>query len=141
MLELDDKRLLREAALIGGEWVPAQGNAPLAVTDPASGAVVGKVPECGTAMTEAAVAAAGQAWPAWRARTAHERAAILERWHALVLASENDLARILTTEQGKPLAEAKGEIRYAASFIKLSDGTVQRLGQDVEGIFGTKIWK
>jgi succinate-semialdehyde dehydrogenase/glutarate-semialdehyde dehydrogenase len=118
MIELRDKELLREAALIGGEWVPAQGNAPLAVTDPASGALVGEVPECGTALTEAAVAAAAEAWPEWRARTAHERAAILERWHALVLANEDDLARILTTEQGKPLAEAKGEIRYAASFIK-----------------------
>ena len=128
MIEIQDKGLLREAALIGGEWVPAQGNAPLDVMDPATGAVIGQVPECGAALTEAAVAAAEQAWADWRARTVHERAAILERWHALVLAAQDDLARILTAEQGKPFAEAQGEIRYAASFIKWFAEEGRRVG-------------
>jgi succinate-semialdehyde dehydrogenase/glutarate-semialdehyde dehydrogenase len=128
MMQLQDKDLLRQAALIDGEWVAAEGRDSLDVTDPASGAVIGQVPECGAALTEAAVAAAEAAWPEWRARTAHDRAAIIERWHALVLANEDDLARILTSEQGKPLAEAKGEIRYAASFIKWFAEEGRRVG-------------
>jgi succinate-semialdehyde dehydrogenase/glutarate-semialdehyde dehydrogenase len=128
MIELRDKGLLREAALIGGEWVPAQGNAPLDVTNPATGEVVGKIPECGAALTEEAVAAAEAAWPAWRGRTAHDRAAIIERWHTLILENEDDLARILTSEQGKPFAEAKGEIRYAASFVKWFAEEGRRVG-------------
>jgi len=128
MIELKDNSLLRQAALIGGEWIAADGNNPLDVTDPASGALVGQVPECGVALTEAAVAAAGAAWPEWRARTAHERAAIVERWYALVLDAQEDLARILTAEQGKPLAEAQGEIRYAASFIKWFAEEGRRVG-------------
>jgi succinate-semialdehyde dehydrogenase/glutarate-semialdehyde dehydrogenase len=116
--ELADPTLLREAALIGGEWLEAAGHASLTVTSPADGAPVGLVPDCTRAETEAAIAAANAAWPAWRAMTAGERSAILEKWHALVLANLDDLARIMTAEQGKPLAEAQGEIRYAASFIK-----------------------
>jgi len=117
-ISLNDPSLLREAALIGGEWLPADGDNVIEVTDPATGGLVGRVPNCGRSETEAAIAAAADAWPDWKARTAHERAAILERWHALVLANAEDLARIMTIEQGKPLAEAQGEIRYAASFIK-----------------------
>jgi succinate-semialdehyde dehydrogenase/glutarate-semialdehyde dehydrogenase len=128
MIEIQDRGLLREAALIGGEWVSAEGNSPLDVTNPATGEVVGQIPECGAALTEAAVAAAEAAWPEWRARTVHERSAILERWHALVLAAQDDLARILTAEQGKPFAEAQGEIRYAASFIKWFAEEGRRVG-------------
>lgn len=127
-MELQDKNLLRQAAFIGGEWVSAQSIAPIDVTNPATGALVGQIPECGAALTEAAVAAAEAAWPEWRARTAHERAAILERWHALVLAAQDDLARILTAEQGKPFAEAISEIRYAASFIKWFAEEGRRVG-------------
>ena len=117
-LTLKDSGLLRQASLIGGNWVQAAGRASLTVTDPATGVVVGEVPDCTAADTEAAIEAANAAWPEWRARTAHERAAIIERWHALVLENSDDLARIMTAEQGKPLAEAQGEIRYAATFIK-----------------------
>ena len=111
MLELRDTGLLRQAALIGGNWLPATDRASVAVTDPATGALLGEVPDCSAAETDAAIAAADAAWPDWRARTAHERAILLERWHALVLDNLDDLARILTAEQGKPFAEAQGEVR------------------------------
>ena len=127
-LELADGALLRQAALIGGEWVPATALPALAVTDPADGALVGEVPDCGEAETLAAISAAEAAWPAWRARTANERAALLEAWHALVLANVDDLARIMTAEQGKPFAEAQGEIRYAATFIKWFAEEGRRVG-------------
>jgi succinate-semialdehyde dehydrogenase/glutarate-semialdehyde dehydrogenase len=115
--ELRDRSLLRQAALIGGDWIPAAGRASVEVVDPSSDAVLGEVPDCSAAETDQAISAAGAAWPAWRARTAHERAALLEGWHALILENLDDLARIMTAEQGKPLAEAQCEIRYEASFV------------------------
>ncbi|MEO5597235.1 MAG: NAD-dependent succinate-semialdehyde dehydrogenase [Novosphingobium sp.] len=118
MLKLKDFSLLRQAALIGGDWVPATGRASVGVEDPSSGALIGEVPDCTAAETEAAIAAANAAWPEWKGMTAHARAVVLERWHALVLDNLDDLAMILTAEQGKPFAEAQGEIRYAATFIK-----------------------
>ncbi|HQS68257.1 MAG: succinate-semialdehyde dehydrogenase (NADP(+)) [Novosphingobium sp. 28-62-57] len=127
MLTLNDPTLLLQAALIDGEWI-ASGLPSLAVTNPATGEVVGTVPECGTGETEAAIAAAQASWPDWRRRTAGERAALLEAWHALVLANLDDLARIMTAEQGKPLAEAQGEIRYAATFIKWFAEEGRRVG-------------
>lgn len=117
-MQLSDSTLLKQAALIGGQWLGASSRDALAVKDPASGAVLGAVPDCTGDDTQEAIAAANAAWPAWRARTAGERCALLEAWHALVLANLDDLALIMTAEQGKPLAEAQGEIRYAASFIK-----------------------
>ncbi|WP_242127785.1 NAD-dependent succinate-semialdehyde dehydrogenase [Sphingobium sp. Sx8-8] len=117
-LSLDNPALLIERAFIGGEWVKAASGATVAVDNPATGAIIGTVPDCGEAETQAAIAAAEAAYPAWRARTASERAALLERWHAMVLENIADLGRIMTAEQGKPIAEAEGEIRYAASFIK-----------------------
>lgn len=110
--------LFIQRAQIAGEWIEAVSGETVPVTDPASGMVIGTVPNCGGAETQRAIAAAASALPAWRIRTAEERARILERWHALVLEHVNDLARIMTAEQGKPLAEAAGEIRYAATFIK-----------------------
>ncbi len=125
---LSDPTLLREAALIGGDWLAAGAMPSIEVTSPASGAPVGHVPDCGRAETEAAIAAANASWSDWKARTAHDRAALLERWHALVLANVDDLARIMTAEQGKPLAEAEGEIRYAATFIKWFAEEGRRVG-------------
>ena len=116
--QLADPSLLREAVLIGGEWLEAPAGGGIAVTSPADGALVGRVPACGTVETQAAIAAANAAWADWKGRTAHERAAVVERWHALILENLDDLARIMTAEQGKTLAEAQGEIRYAASFVK-----------------------
>ncbi|WP_093453065.1 NAD-dependent succinate-semialdehyde dehydrogenase [Sphingomonas sp. YR710] len=118
MPDLQDSALFVQAAFIDGEWRNAASNRTIDVHDPATGRVIGTVPDCDAADTEAAIAAANAALPAWKKRTADERAVILERWHDLMLASTADLARIMTTEQGKPLAEAEAEIRYAASFVK-----------------------
>jgi succinate-semialdehyde dehydrogenase/glutarate-semialdehyde dehydrogenase len=127
-MQLSDTSLFRQAALIDGEWISAATGPSIAVSDPATGHVIGSVPDCSAAQTNDAIAAAQAAFPAWRARTAHERAALLERWHALVLENLPDLAQIMTAEQGKPLAEAQGEIRYAASFIKWFAEEGRRVG-------------
>ena len=127
MVALSDPSLLKQAALVDGEWI-APGVGALDVINPADGSIVGKVPACGASETSAAIAAAVAAWPEWRARTAHERCALVERWHALVMESLPDLARIMTAEQGKPLAEAEGEMRYAASFIKWFAEEGRRVG-------------
>lgn len=127
MLNLNDPSLLRQAALVDGAWL-SEGLPALAVTNPATDEVIGTVPDCGIAETEAAIAAAKAAWPEWRRRTAGERAALLEAWHALVLAHQDDLARIMTAEQGKPIGEAQGEIRYAATFIKWFAEEGRRVG-------------
>jgi len=115
---LADPSLFETRALVNGQWIHAASGATLDVQDPATGAVIGHIPDCGAEETRAAIVAAQAAFGPWRARTAGERSAILERWHALVLENAADLARIMTAEQGKPLAEAEGEIRYAATFIK-----------------------
>ncbi|TNE42279.1 MAG: NAD-dependent succinate-semialdehyde dehydrogenase [Sphingomonadales bacterium] len=115
---LADPSLLLDKAFIAGKWVGAAAGQVLEVTNPATGAVIGTTPDCDGADTERAIDAAAAAFPAWRARTAAERCAIVEEWHRLILANKDDLARIMTAEQGKPLAEAAGEIAYAASFVK-----------------------
>ncbi|MBK7530332.1 NAD-dependent succinate-semialdehyde dehydrogenase [Piscinibacter sp.] len=112
---LADPTLLKTNALINGEWVA--GNSRFAVNDPATGLKLADVANLGAAETEAALQAANKAWPAWRAKTAKERAAILMKWFHLLHQHADDLARIMTAEQGKPLAEAKGEVGYGASFI------------------------
>ena len=113
---LADPSLLKTDALIGGEWVA--GKSRFAVTDPATGALLAEVANLGASEAEAAVAAADKAWPAWRAKTAKERGAILMKWFHLLHKHADDLARIMTAEQGKPLAEARGEVIYGASFIE-----------------------
>ncbi|MFO1208411.1 MAG: NAD-dependent succinate-semialdehyde dehydrogenase [Amaricoccus sp.] len=116
-LGLKDAGLLREAALVGDRWIEA-GPDGIAVTNPSTGALLGHVPNLGAAETEAAIAAAETAQKAWAARTAKDRAGVLRRWFDLMMAAQDDLGRILTAEQGKPLPEAKGEIAYGASFIE-----------------------
>ena len=113
---LADAGLLKTDALIGGEWVA--GDARFDVVDPATGLKLADVANLGASESEAAIAAADKAWPAWRAKTAKERHAVLMKWFSLIVANAGDLARILTAEQGKPLAEARGEIVYGASFIE-----------------------
>jgi len=108
--------LLREAAWINGAWVT--GSEVIAVTNPASGKVLGHVPALGGEETQAAVGAAHAALPAWAGRSAKERSQILRRWFDLIMAHRDDLARLMTAEQGKPLAEAQGEVAYAAAFIE-----------------------
>ena len=113
-LPLKDADLFRERALIGGAWVEAASGARVAVVDPATGATLGHVPDVSATETRAAIEAAEAAFGPWRRRTHAERAALLEAWFALMLDHADDLARILTAEQGKPLAEARGEIPYGA---------------------------
>ncbi len=115
---LKDPSLLRQQIYLAGEWQGAANGASFEVRNPANGELLGSVPLAGAAETRRAIEAANAAWPAWRRRTAKERAAILRKWYELMLVHADDLALILTTEQGKPLAEARGEILYAASFIE-----------------------
>ena len=110
--------LLRTQCLIGGQWLAADDGACIEVRNPASGALLATVPKMGAAETRRAIEAAQAAWPAWREQTAAARAGILRRWFELVLAHQDDLALLMTSEQGKPLAEAKGEVAYAASFLE-----------------------
>ncbi|WP_036024483.1 NADP-dependent succinate-semialdehyde dehydrogenase [Paraburkholderia dilworthii] len=117
-LTLKDPALLKTHAYLAGEWQGADDGATLQVTNPATGELIATVPRMGTTETRRAIDAANAAWPAWRATTAKQRAVILRKWHDLMLENADDLALILTTEQGKPLAEAKGEIQYAASFLE-----------------------
>lgn len=116
--ELVEPALLIERMLIGGVWTDADGGATIDVNDPATGERIGSVPDASAADTERAIAAAQAAFEPWRQRTAGDRAEILERWYALIIQHAPDLGRIMTAEQGKPLAEAEGEIRYAATFVK-----------------------
>ncbi|AKZ63457.1 succinate-semialdehyde dehydrogenase [Herbaspirillum hiltneri N3] len=118
MLQLKDPSLLRQQGYINGAWCNADDGGTRAVTNPATGDKLGTVPDMGTDETRRAIEAAQAAWPAWRKKTARERAAVLRKWNDLMLANADDLALIMTAEQGKPLAESKGEIAYAASFIE-----------------------
>jgi succinate-semialdehyde dehydrogenase/glutarate-semialdehyde dehydrogenase len=113
---LNDRGLLKTDALINGEWIA--GSSRFDVTDPATGNKLAGVANLGASETEAAIAAANAAWPAWRSKTAKERCAIMMKWFHLLHQHADDLARIMTAEQGKPLAEAKGEVAYGASFIE-----------------------
>jgi succinate-semialdehyde dehydrogenase / glutarate-semialdehyde dehydrogenase len=128
---LKDPTLLRDRCLIDGQWVEADSRARIEVDNPADGTLVGTVPECGAAETRRAVAAAGAALPAWRALLAKERSAILRKWFDLMVANADDLGQLLTAEQGKPLAEAKGEILYGASFIEWFAEEAKRIYGDV----------
>ena len=118
MLALKDGALLRQACYIDGAWVGADSGAALGVTDPASGATIASVPHCGATETERAIIAAERALKTWRRTTAAERSRILRRWFDLLLVHQEDLAQLMTAEQGKPLAEARGEIAYAAAYIE-----------------------
>ena len=113
---LNDPSLLKTDALINGQWVA--GSSRFDITDPATGAVLANVANLGPAEAELAIAAANAAWGPWKAKTAKERSIILRKWYDLLMANQDDLGRIMTAEQGKPLAEAKGEVAYGASFVE-----------------------
>ena len=115
---LKDAGLFRQQCYINGEWIDADNKATIPVKNPATGTILGSVPKIGTAETRRAIEAANAAWPAWRARTAKERGAILRKWFELLMANQEDLAKLMTAEQGKPLAESKGEVAYGASFVE-----------------------
>ncbi|HIJ96662.1 MAG TPA: NADP-dependent succinate-semialdehyde dehydrogenase [Desulfuromonadales bacterium] len=118
MFTLTDPSLFRQQCYINGQWLDADDGATITVTNPATGATIGTIPKMGTAETRRAIETANAAWPAWREMTAAERSTLLRRWFVLILEHQHDLALLMTAEQGKPLAEAQGEIRYAASFIE-----------------------
>jgi len=130
-LNLKDSTLLRQQCYIDGQWLDARTGGSKPVTNPANGAVLGTVPFMGAEETRAAIDAAAAAFPAWAARTAKDRATLLRRWYDLMLANADDLATLMTAEQGKPLAEAKGEIAYAASFIEWFAEEAKRVYGDV----------
>src|SRR5579872_879857 len=132
MLKLQDQKLFRQKAYIDGEWVDAIGGASLPVKNPASGETLGTVPKMGAEETRRAIEAADRALPAWRAKTAKQRAQILRKWFDLMMENQDDLAALMTAEQGKPLAESKGEIAYAAAFIEW-------FGEEGKRIYGDTI--
>ena len=117
-MQISDKTLLRRQAYIDGRWCDADSGETLAVLNPANGAKIADVAKCGTAETRRAIEAAERAQLEWRQATAKERAAVLRKWLELMLAAQEDLAQIMTAEQGKPLAESRGEIVYGASYIE-----------------------
>ena len=128
---LEDSRLLREECYVNGEWVRADNRKSFAVKNPATGAVLAEVPNMGAAETRRAIEAANAIWPAWRHKTAKERSAILERWFDLITENQEDLAVLMTSEQGKPLAESRGEVTYGASFVKWFAEEAKRVYGDV----------
>lgn len=126
-IELDDMRLFREQAYINGKWRAADDGGVIDVTNPADEAVLGTIPHMGQAETASAIETAHEALASWRRNLAHERADYLLAWHAEMLAHKEDLARLMTLEQGKPIAESRGEIDYAASFIRWYAEEARRL--------------
>jgi succinate-semialdehyde dehydrogenase/glutarate-semialdehyde dehydrogenase len=130
-LALKDALLLRQRAYIGGEWIDSSTGATYQVTNPADDSVVATVPDMGAEDTRRAIAAAEAAFPLWCRRTAKERSTILKRWFELIISNQEDLARILTAEQGKPLAESRGEIVFAASFVDWYAEEAKRINGEV----------
>jgi len=131
-IKLSDPRLFRNACYIDGNWIHASDGKELVVDDPATGAVIGKVPSFGAPETKMAIDAAYAAFPAWRNRTAKERAVILRRWFDLMIFNQEDLAHLMTLEQGKPLTESRTEVAYAASFLEW-------FGEEAKRVYGDTI--
>ncbi|HVZ68276.1 MAG TPA: NAD-dependent succinate-semialdehyde dehydrogenase [Rhizomicrobium sp.] len=131
MLKLSDKTLLRADAYVNGAWTNARSGARFPVTNPATGEIIADVANLDADDTRAAVEAAHEALPAWRAKTAKERAVLMRKWFELIMANQEDLAQIMTAEQGKPLAETRGEVAYGASFIEWFAEEGKRIYGDV----------
>ncbi|MBK8157537.1 MAG: NADP-dependent succinate-semialdehyde dehydrogenase [Rhodospirillaceae bacterium] len=130
-LPIKDQGLFRQQCYINGQWVDADSGKTIEVTNPATNEVIGTIPNMGAAETKRAIEAANAAWGAWRKKTAKERANLLRNWFNLMMAAQEDLAIILTAEQGKPLAEAKGEIAYGASYIEWFAEEAKRIYGDI----------
>ncbi|MGA3193925.1 MAG: NADP-dependent succinate-semialdehyde dehydrogenase [Terriglobales bacterium] len=131
-IPLQDLRLFRQACYIDGAWVAGSGANAIKVDDPATGEIIGTVPNMGATQTRQAIEAAARAFPAWRSRTAKERAIVLRRWFDLMIANQDDLANLMTLEQGKPLTESRGEVMYAASFLEW-------FGEEAKRVYGDTI--
>ncbi|MET4701092.1 succinate-semialdehyde dehydrogenase/glutarate-semialdehyde dehydrogenase [Constrictibacter sp. MBR-5] len=137
--QIKDSKLFRQQCYIDGQWVGADSGETIDVTDPADGGKIGTIPKMGAAETRRAIEAANKAWPAWRKKTAKERAVILRRWFDLMMENQEDLAKLMTIEQGKPLAESRGEIAYGASFIEWFAEEGKRIyGDTIPGHQGDK---
>jgi len=130
--ELKDPRLFREACYVDGQWVKGNSNQTISVDNPATGEIIGRVPKLSGPETRQAIEAANRAFPAWSKKTAKERAAVLRRWFDLMMANQEDLARLMTLEEGKPLAESRGEVAYAAAFLEW-------FGEEAKRIYGDTI--
>ena len=130
-IALNDADLFRSRCLVGGTWADADSGATIAIHNPATGEQLGTIPKMGTAETRRAIDAASRAWPAWRALTAGARARVLRKWFDLIVAHQEDLALLMTSEQGKPLSEARGEVLYAASFVEWFAEEGKRIYGDV----------
>jgi len=138
-MQLKDPDLFRKDAYVDGAWIAADSGKRFAVANPANGAKIADVPDLGAAETRRAIAAAHSAYPAWRAKSGKERAAVLRAWFNLLMANADDLAAIMVTEQGKPLAEAKGEVAYGASFIEWFAEEAKRVyGDQIPTVWGDK---
>src|ERR1700676_5602187 len=131
-MQRQDQKLFRQQCYVDGKWADALNRGTIPVTNPATGETLGTVPRMGAEETRQAIEAAEKALPAWRGKTAKERAQILRKWFDLMMANQDDLAQLMTAEQGKPLAESKGEIAYAASFIEW-------FGEEGKRIYGDTI--
>ncbi len=131
MLKLTDSALLRDKSYVDGKWIAARSGETFDVTNPANGEVLARCPDFLEGETKDAIEAAHRAFPEWRAKTAKERHALMRKWYELIMAAQEDLARIMTAEQGKPLAESRGEIAYGASFIEWFGEEAKRLYGDV----------
>src|SRR5688572_12628422 len=129
---LKDPRLFRQACYIDGSWVTAPSGATIAVDNPATGEAIGTVPRLGAVETRQAIDAAARAFEGWRKTTAKERAIVMRRWFDLMMANLDDLARLMTTEQGKPLVESRGEVAYAASFLEW-------FGEEAKRVYGDTV--
>ena len=130
-IALNDADLFRSRCLVGGTWADADSGATIAIHNPATGEQLGTIPKMGTAETRRAIDAASRAWPAWRALTAGARARVLRKWFDLIVEHQEDLALLMTSEQGKPLSEARGEVLYAASFVEWFAEEGKRIYGDV----------
>jgi succinate-semialdehyde dehydrogenase/glutarate-semialdehyde dehydrogenase len=131
-ITLTDPKLFRQACYVDGAWIEATSGSTIVVDNPATGETLGTVPKLGAAETRDAINAANRAFPSWRQKTAKERAAVLRRWYELMLANQEDLARLMTTEQGKPLVESRGEVVYAAGFLEW-------FGEEAKRVYGDTI--
>jgi succinate-semialdehyde dehydrogenase/glutarate-semialdehyde dehydrogenase len=129
---LTDRALFREACYIDGSWIPAGAGGAIDVDNPATGEILGAVPRLGRAETRAAIEAAARSFPEWRRRTAKERAVVMRRWFDLMMANQEDLAQLMTAEQGKPIVESRGEVAYAASFLEW-------FGEEAKRVYGDTI--
>jgi succinate-semialdehyde dehydrogenase/glutarate-semialdehyde dehydrogenase len=131
-VQLNDSALFRDRCFINGAWVGSSSGSLIPVDNPATGDVIGSVPSLGRAETRQAIEAAEHAFREWRKRTGKERAAVLRKWFDLMIANQEDLARLMTTEQGKPLTESRGEVAYAASFLEW-------FGEEAKRVYGDTI--